>query len=116
MRCQKIGHQAKDCRSPATGSNLQPIAPACYTCREIGHFRNRCPKGNGQQNVARGRVYVIKEEDAPSNLNVVTGTFLINQHSARILFDSGADRSFVSTRLAPLLNVEPSKLNTAFEV
>ena len=96
MRCQKIGHQAKDCRSPATGSNLQPIAPACYTCGEIGHFRNRCPKGNGQQNVARGRAYVIKEEDAPSNPDNVTCTFLINQHSVRILFDSGADRSFVS--------------------
>jgi hypothetical protein len=103
MKCQKIGHQTKDCRSLTIGSNLQPIAPACYTCGEIGHFRNRCPKGNGQQNVAQGRAYMIKEEDAPSNPDVVTGTFLINHHSARILFDSRADRSFVSSRLAPYL-------------
>lgn len=116
MKCQKIGHQTKDCRSPATGSNLQPIAPACYTCGEIGHFRNHCPKGNSQQIAARGRAYMIKEEDALSNPDVVTGTFLINQHSARILFDSGADRSFVSNRFAPLLNTAPFKLSTTFEV
>ena len=50
------------------------------------------------------------------NPDVVTGTFLLNQHSVRVLFDSGADKSFVSTTFAPLLNIAPSKLNTTFEV
>ena len=42
MKCQKVGHQTKDCRSPATGSNLQAMTPTCYSCGEVGHFKNQC--------------------------------------------------------------------------
>ena len=114
-KCQRIGHATKDCRTPATGSNLQPIAPTCYSCGETGHFKNRCPKGNGQ-NTARARAYVMGNENEPQNPDVVTGTFLLNHHNARVLFDSGADKSFVSDTFAPFINSNPSKLNTTYEI
>jgi hypothetical protein len=56
------------------------------------------------------------EGNAPQNPDVVTGTFLLNHHSAKVLFDSGADKSFVSTSFAPLLNISPSKLDTAYDI
>ena len=60
---------------------------------------------------------MLGEGDAPLNPDVVTGTFLLNQHSSRVLlFDSGADKSFVSTTFASLLNIAPSKLNTTYEI
>ncbi|GJS91873.1 putative reverse transcriptase domain-containing protein [Tanacetum coccineum] len=41
----------------------------------------------------RGRAYAIKDVE-PKGPNVVTGTFLLNNRYASVLFDSGSDRSF----------------------
>nr|GFC09938.1 putative reverse transcriptase domain-containing protein [Tanacetum cinerariifolium] len=51
-----------------------------------------------------------KNEAACQDLNIVTGTFTLNEHFATILFDSGADYSFFSTNFIPLLGIEPSEL------
>ena len=45
---------------------------------------------------------------------MVTGTFLINNHYASILFDTGADFSFVSNEFKQLLGLEANKLDTHF--
>nr|GFD24421.1 putative reverse transcriptase domain-containing protein [Tanacetum cinerariifolium] len=48
--------------------------------------------------------------------NVVTGTFLLNNCYASMLFDSEVDRSFVSTTFSALLDVVPSTLDTSYAV
>ncbi|GKD77873.1 putative reverse transcriptase domain-containing protein [Tanacetum coccineum] len=48
--------------------------------------------------------------------NVVTGTFLLNDHYACILFDSGADKSFVSTAFTTFIDITPSAIDTSYEV
>ncbi|GJU47341.1 putative reverse transcriptase domain-containing protein, partial [Tanacetum coccineum] len=48
--------------------------------------------------------------------NVVTGTFSLNDHFATVLFDSGADFSFIFTKFVPLLNVEPSIVNPGYVI
>ncbi|GKF11264.1 putative reverse transcriptase domain-containing protein [Tanacetum coccineum] len=63
---------------------------------------------------AYGKVYVLGGKNAQHDPNVVTGTFLLNNHYAKNLFDSGADNSFVSTAFASLLNITRTTLNTAF--
>ncbi|GJY38077.1 putative reverse transcriptase domain-containing protein [Tanacetum coccineum] len=50
------------------------------------------------------------------NPNVVTGTFLLNDHYACILFDSGAEKSFVSSAFTPFIDIAPTALNTSYEV
>ncbi|GJT22981.1 putative reverse transcriptase domain-containing protein [Tanacetum coccineum] len=47
---------------------------------------------------------------------VVTGTFSLNDYFANVLFDSGADFSFISTKFAPLLNVKPSIVNPGYVI
>ncbi|GJX73637.1 putative reverse transcriptase domain-containing protein [Tanacetum coccineum] len=42
--------------------------------------------------------------------NVVTGTFLLNNSYARVLFDSGSDKSFVNSRFSHLIDIKPSPL------
>ncbi|GJV14247.1 putative reverse transcriptase domain-containing protein [Tanacetum coccineum] len=46
----------------------------------------------------------------------VMGTFSLNDHFVTVLFDSGADFSFISTEFAPLLNVRPSIVNPGYVI
>ncbi|GJX36278.1 hypothetical protein Tco_0247835 [Tanacetum coccineum] len=62
-----------------------------------------------------GRAYAIKDAK-PKGPNVVTGTFLLNNRYASILFDLGSDRSFVNTRFSSLLDIKPIKIEDSYEV
>ncbi|GJW26790.1 putative ribonuclease H-like domain-containing protein [Tanacetum coccineum] len=60
---------------------------------------------------------MLWEEEKPTRTpNVVTSTFLLNNHYASILFDIGADRSFVSTAFCSLIDIIPSALDTKYDV
>ncbi|GJW94897.1 putative reverse transcriptase domain-containing protein [Tanacetum coccineum] len=117
-KCGKVGHKARYCKEKnvATGANAQPIL-TCYDCGEQGHTRNRCPRKVKQEEVGevRGRAYAIKDAE-PQGPNVVTGTFLLNNRYASVLFDSGSDRSFVDTRFSSMLNIDPVKIRASYEV
>ncbi|GJT23155.1 putative reverse transcriptase domain-containing protein [Tanacetum coccineum] len=63
----------------------------------------------------RSRAYAIKDAE-PKGPNVVTGTFLLNNRYASILFDSGSDKSFVNTRFSSLLDIKPIKIEDSYEV
>ncbi|GKA59136.1 putative reverse transcriptase domain-containing protein [Tanacetum coccineum] len=80
-------------------------------------MRNRYPKRNNPQgDNATGRAYVIREAEKGQGPNVVAGTFLINNHYASVLFDSGSDKSFVNTSFSYLIDIKPVRLNTSYEV
>ncbi|GKF53392.1 putative reverse transcriptase domain-containing protein, partial [Tanacetum coccineum] len=59
---------------------------------------------------------MLGAEEAYQDLNIVTGTFTLNNHFATTLFNSGADYSFVSTNFIPLLGIEPSELGFIYEI
>ncbi|GJS14824.1 putative reverse transcriptase domain-containing protein [Tanacetum coccineum] len=114
----KTGYLERDCRGKAvaTGANAQPIF-YCYGCGEKRHTRNRCPNKNNQQaRNAQGRAYVMREGYQNQGSNVVTGTFLLNNRYATVLFNSGSDKSFVSTSFSSLIDIKPFKLDTSYEV
>ncbi|GJW59469.1 putative reverse transcriptase domain-containing protein [Tanacetum coccineum] len=106
-KCKKIGHLAHDCRS--FGPN--------------GHFKKDCPKprngnrgnqhGNGN---APAKVYVVGNAGTNPDSNIITGTFLLNERYASILFDTGADRSFVSTTFSSLIDITPTTLDHYYDV
>ncbi|GKD22658.1 putative reverse transcriptase domain-containing protein [Tanacetum coccineum] len=90
---------------------------SCYGCGEKGHYKDKCPKGrNHQDEGARARAYVMGSENPQQNPNVVTGTFLVNDHYASILFDSGVEKSFVSTEFTPFIHIVPATLDTSYKV
>ncbi|GJZ63863.1 hypothetical protein Tco_0620284 [Tanacetum coccineum] len=64
----------------------------------------------------RTKAYAIGGGGANPDSNVVTGTFLLNNRYASMLFDLGADRSFVSPTFSVLLDVAPSTLDTSYTV
>ncbi|GJZ61558.1 putative reverse transcriptase domain-containing protein [Tanacetum coccineum] len=132
-KCNKIGHFARDCRSTGNtnvantqkGNGATPKGNGCFECGAPGHFKRDCPKlknKNGGNGNAQGWVYAVgnaeKRGNAPGNpdANVVTGTFLLNNHYASILFDTGADRSFISTAFSSLINIAPTSLENCYDV
>nr|GFC59546.1 putative reverse transcriptase domain, ribonuclease H-like domain, aspartic peptidase domain protein [Tanacetum cinerariifolium] len=48
--------------------------------------------------------------------NVVTGTFLLNNCYATVLFDFGADKIFVDIKFSHLIDIKPVKLNSSYDV
>ncbi|GJS98251.1 putative reverse transcriptase domain-containing protein [Tanacetum coccineum] len=130
--CKKIGHSARDCkgRLAATNNNnnqraqgLNPRGITCFECGVQGHFRSDCPKlKNGNQGNRAGnrnavaRAYVVVSAGTTPNSNVVTGTFLLNNRYASILFDTCADRSFVSTAFSSLIDIIPTTLDHGYDV
>ncbi|GKE43712.1 putative reverse transcriptase domain-containing protein [Tanacetum coccineum] len=116
--CGKAGHMAQDCKGKAiaTGANSRPTV-TCYDCGEKGHTRNYYPKRKDPQGEeARGCAYVIKDTKKQQGPNVVTGMFLLKNHYATVLFDSGSDKSFVNTSFSHLIDINPIRLDTSYEV
>nr|GFA58031.1 hypothetical protein [Tanacetum cinerariifolium] len=98
--------------------HVGPCMIKCHKCGKVGHkARNRCPKKVKLDEVGKvhGRAYAIKDSE-PQGPNVVTDTFLLNNHYAFVLFDSGPNRSFVDTRFSSMLNIDPVKIKASYEV
>ncbi|GJR15450.1 putative reverse transcriptase domain-containing protein [Tanacetum coccineum] len=143
FNCNRPGHLAKDCRGVSRNVNpvnaRNPTVRVCYECGSTDHVRpafprlNRAqgPGGNhpnqvaanngglgceNQGNQARGRSFMFGAEEARQDLNIMTGTFNLNNHFTTALFDSDADYSFISTTFIPLLGIDPSELNFRYEI
>ncbi|GJS63557.1 putative reverse transcriptase domain-containing protein [Tanacetum coccineum] len=58
------------------------------------------------------RIALRKNPDS----NVVTGTFIVNNRYASILFDTGANRSFVSIAFSSLIDIVPTTLDHDYDV
>ncbi|GKD25343.1 putative reverse transcriptase domain-containing protein [Tanacetum coccineum] len=77
-----------------------------------------CPKVKNQNRGnkarvpdARGKAYILGGGDANPGSNTVMGMFLLKDHHAYMLFDSGADRSFVTNTFSALLDITSYALN-----
>ncbi|GJR83982.1 reverse transcriptase domain-containing protein [Tanacetum coccineum] len=135
-RCNQVGHFTRYCTGRAT--NERP-RPTCFECGDPNHFRRNCPnmnrattsggnypnpvlaiEGNPNQgknrNRAQGRAFSLGVAKAPQDPNIVTGTFSLNDHLTTVLFDSGADYSFISTKFLPLINMKPSVVSLDYEI
>ncbi|GKF03722.1 putative reverse transcriptase domain-containing protein, partial [Tanacetum coccineum] len=120
--CNRVGHLARDCRiRPANNNN---------NYRNNNNNNNNYRNNNNNQrlklnnndhgnqagnNRAQAKVYAVGNAGANPD-NVVAGTFLLNNRYAYILFDTGADKSFVSTAFSTLLDIIPNTLNHGYNV
>ncbi|GJZ95401.1 putative reverse transcriptase domain-containing protein [Tanacetum coccineum] len=119
--CESVRNVNNNNNQKGTGSGQKPT---CFECGAQGHFKKECPrlknnKGNrGNQagnDRAPAKVYVVGNAGANPD-NVVAGTFLLNNRYAYILFDTGADRSFVSTAFSSQIDITPSTLDHYYDV
>ncbi|KAK1434346.1 hypothetical protein QVD17_00085 [Tagetes erecta] len=108
--CKRTGHLLQECRENRR----------CFECGDPGHLKPNCPKlqghNNNQPNKPRGRAFVLTTEEARNTPDVITGTYPVNNIFARVLFDTGANRSLVSTTFRRYLNQEAQYLGHTFIV
>nr|GEZ39817.1 hypothetical protein [Tanacetum cinerariifolium] len=87
-----------------------------YAARSAKNKRRMEINPRDNRNEVTTKAYAIGGGGTNPDSNVVTGTFLLNKCSASIVFDSRADRCFVSTTFSALLDVVPSTLDTSYAV
>nr|GEY10778.1 hypothetical protein [Tanacetum cinerariifolium] len=143
--CNRLGHFAKDCwvgpRMVTLVNTRNPNVArgTCFECGGTDHDKsvyprlNQAPRPGGNRpnqvmaieggqgrrnngNKAHGGAFMMGAEEARQVSNIVTGTFTLNNHYATIIFDSGADYSFVSTTFTPLLGKDPSDIGFSYEI
>nr|GEU36407.1 hypothetical protein [Tanacetum cinerariifolium] len=115
------GQQPPFKRQNTSGQNVA----RAYTAGSYERKGKDCPKLRSQNpwkpnktggNKVTAKAYAIGGGGTNSDSNVVTGTFLLNNYYASMLFNSCVDRSFVSTTFSSLLDVAPSTLDTSYAV
>ncbi|GJS21664.1 putative reverse transcriptase domain-containing protein [Tanacetum coccineum] len=111
--CKKVRYQTRDCRAAiALNTQRAPVGNQqgiiCYECGRPGHFRKDFPN------------YALVEEEPNLIPTFVSAgareRAILNNCYASMLFDSGADRSFVSTTFSALLDVTLTTLDTSYAV
>nr|GEX84498.1 reverse transcriptase domain-containing protein [Tanacetum cinerariifolium] len=101
-----------------------PCTPRCYKCNKIGHLSCECrsptnanvannQRGNGR--VRKLLIMSVRHKDISKGINpdanTVTGTLLLNNCYASVLFDTGANRSFVSAAFSSQFDIAPTILD-----
>nr|GEY01165.1 putative reverse transcriptase domain-containing protein [Tanacetum cinerariifolium] len=122
-QCKRYGHTTTYCQvnTNNNNNNRNKKARACYECGNTRHIKKNCPKlknhGNGNRNgVAQGRAYALGGRDVSPDTNVITGTFLLNNRYAKIMFDTGTDRSCVSTTFSASIDITPTTLENHYDL
>ncbi|KAF5804296.1 putative nucleotidyltransferase, Ribonuclease H [Helianthus annuus] len=104
--CKAPGHKEENCKKKSSNG-------MCFNCGEKGHIRTNCPKlapAATNKNPKNARAFVLTTEEARMIPDVIAGTFLVNDIFAKVLFDSGANQSFINTSFFKLLNQSLTKL------
>ncbi|GJZ48783.1 putative reverse transcriptase domain-containing protein [Tanacetum coccineum] len=130
-KCNKVGHFACDCRSMTNANNANHQRgtrsgqkPTYFECGVQGHFKRECLKLKNNKNHrnqvgnnrAPAKVYAVGHVGTNPDSNIMTGTFLHNNRYASIIFDTSADRSFVSTAFSSQIDIAPSTLDHYYDL
>ncbi|XP_071739537.1 uncharacterized protein [Rutidosis leptorrhynchoides] len=134
MRCGVMGHDIQACSFKEN---------VCWNCHKSGHRSVDCPSarkmssgvGAGVRTASVGgssasltgqkcktplrpeaRAFQMSVDAATTADDAITGMFLVNSTPARVLFDCGANRSFMATRFCDKLNLPVSMLPESLEV
>nr|GEU74348.1 hypothetical protein [Tanacetum cinerariifolium] len=98
--CKRVGHLARDCRSPAASNNQR--APGviqktvtCFECRNQGKYKSDSPKlknknhGNATENdEVRGRTYALGGGEANPDSNVIMAVIVSDEKIVRIPYSN----------------------------
>ncbi|XP_071728102.1 uncharacterized protein [Rutidosis leptorrhynchoides] len=112
--CHKSGHRSVDCpsarkMSSGVGVGVRTASVGGSSASSTGQKRKTPPK-------PEARAFQMSVDAATTADDAITGMFLVNSTPARVLFDCGANRSFMATRFCDKLNLHVSMLPELLEV
>jgi hypothetical protein len=108
FNCGKSGHSIKDCPYPRQNqSNNQQ-----------GSGNSSQAKGNnmGKNTKKTGRIYYTQVATTPDGEPVMMGMFLVANHPALILFDSGASHTFISKKFVEQHHISCHESKEGFRI
>ncbi|GJS76357.1 putative reverse transcriptase domain-containing protein [Tanacetum coccineum] len=112
------GHQ----QQPFKGQNVAKVYNMGTGEKSSGNTNcANTQKGNGTNHKRNGWVYAVGNAEKKGNAsgnpdsNVITGTFLLNNRYASILFDTGADRSFISYAFSLLIDIAQTPFENIYD-
>jgi hypothetical protein len=111
----------------------------CFHCGEQGHWAMQCPKKMAQQQSAsnalarqnapqqgagnrgqtrynHGRLNHLEAEGIQEAPGMILGTFSVESHSTKLLFDSGATHSFVTASWVEAHNLPITTMTTPIQI
>ncbi|GKA76314.1 putative reverse transcriptase domain-containing protein, partial [Tanacetum coccineum] len=108
----KLGGSWKDNKKSKVGTGFVATAPLR---NEVANSNPKCSKCNTHHPRKSLQRECECNGGGPGSKRC-NGSFSLNDHFVTVLFDSGADFSFISTEFAPLLNVRPSIVNPGYVI
>ncbi|GJV05974.1 putative reverse transcriptase domain-containing protein [Tanacetum coccineum] len=95
--------------APAEGRGYNGNLPWFHRCK--AHHQGLCPHKCGRCNKLGHQ-----EKDCRVRILATSGNALQDVTCFGVLFDSDAERSFVSTEFTPFIDISPASLNTSYKV
>ncbi|KAG8372395.1 hypothetical protein BUALT_Bualt12G0061800 [Buddleja alternifolia] len=126
----ELGIQSKECKHCHRVHNgeCQWKTGVCFRCGQVGQRVTECklpeneltkafvPKTSDAKQNGNARVYFMTEQKADNTKDVVTGTLLINNLPAFVLFDSRSTHSFLSISFTRLMSREAEHVEEPYRV
>ena len=128
---RQVRDRCKTCGGNHSGRPCFRETGACFVCGRTGHLARNCSiqrrehqqtptndtsgqtqhqQGGNQGQRNAGRVYATTARDAANIPGIISGTLLIGNRDARVLFDTGATHSVVSSSFVKHLGVKSCEL------
>ncbi|KAJ0538417.1 putative nucleotidyltransferase, Ribonuclease H [Helianthus annuus] len=115
--CKSVGHSEE---------NYKKKTVTCFHCGETGHYKTECPKlnkitdnkGKPVEGTVKknARAFQLTTQEAELIPDVIAGTFLVHNVYAKVLFDSGANQSFINTSFCQALKLPVTTVRQIFTV
>ncbi|XP_028095186.1 uncharacterized protein LOC114295189 [Camellia sinensis] len=104
FHCEKMGHVIRDFPQRKQQQNGNRAATSSAGSTLTTNNKVPAKPTNNKDTARQGRVFALVPRDVQNAATVVSGTFMVHDHSACVLFDSGSTNSFVSKLFAPNLD------------